>query len=106
MLDYYKMICRSPEGFKKGEMEALSVPIGISFGDEEFKPWTKDTHRFHFYNQPIVETAEPSEIKIGKMGEIYVFTADGSSFTQRKFFHIILFSGAKPGRQWGSELQF
>jgi len=85
------MICRSPEGFKKETLEAFSVPIGISFGDEEFKPWTKDTHRFHFYNQPLVETAEPNEIKIGKMGEIYVFTAEGSSFTQRKFLFISIF---------------
>jgi hypothetical protein len=29
--------------------EALSIPLGISFGEEEFKPWTKGTHRFHFY---------------------------------------------------------
>jgi hypothetical protein len=43
------MVCRSPEGFKKETLEAFSVPIGISFGEEEFKPWTKDTHRFHFY---------------------------------------------------------
>ena len=88
VLDYNKMVCRSPEGFKKETLEAFSVPIGISFGEEEFKPWTKDTHRFHFYTQPVIEYAEPNEIKIGKMAEIYVFTAEGSSYIQRKFFYV------------------
>ena len=67
--------------------EALSIPLGISFGEEEFKPWTKGTHRYHFYTQPVIEYAEPNEITIGKMAEIYVFTEQGSRFVQRKFFY-------------------
>lgn len=60
--------------------EALSIPLGISFGEEEFKPWTKGNNRFHFYTQPVIEYAEPNEIKIGKMAEIYVFAEQGSRF--------------------------
>ena len=83
------MVCRSPEGFSIKETlgEAFSIPLGISFGEEEFKPWTKNTQRFHFYTQPVIDYAEPNEIKIGKMAEIYVFTEEGSRFVQRKFFY-------------------
>jgi hypothetical protein len=43
------MACRSPESFAKEGGDAYSVPFGISFNDEEFKPWTKGINRFRFY---------------------------------------------------------
>jgi hypothetical protein len=51
VLDYTKMVCRSPEGFdmKQAMGDALEIPIGISMNDDDFKPWTKDTHRYRFY---------------------------------------------------------
>jgi len=35
------------------------VPIGISFGDEEFKPWTEGLNRFRFYTNPKIKEAIP-----------------------------------------------
>ena len=68
VLDYSKMICRSPEEFQlpEGADQMLSVPISIAFGDEEFMPWTLGTHRYRFYNQPKIEYALPEEVRIGK----------------------------------------
>ena len=86
VLDYTKMICRSPEEFAlpEGADEFFSVPFGIAFGDEEFKPWTLSTHRYRFYNQPKIEYAMPEEIRIGKFAEIYVYAYDDALFFERK----------------------
>ena len=86
MLDYTRMICRSPEDFqlaeKRGDM--FSVPIGIAFGDEENRPWTKSTHRYHFYNQPCIERAYPEEVRIGKFAEIYLYACEDQPFFEGK----------------------
>jgi len=82
VLDYSKMICRSPEEFAlpEGADEMFSVPFGIAFGEEEFKPWTLSTHRYRFYTQPKIEVALPEEIKIGKFAEIFVYAYDDALF--------------------------
>ena len=69
------MICRSPEEFMlpEGADQHLSVPLGIAFGEEEFKPYTLGTHRYRFYPEPYLEQALPEEIRIGKFAEIYVY---------------------------------
>ena len=86
VLDYSKMICRSPEEFAlpEGADEMFSVPFGIAFGEEEFKPWTMSTHRYRFYKQPKIEYAMPEEVKIGKFSEIYVYAYDDALFFERK----------------------
>lgn len=82
VLDYTKMICRSPEEFAlpEGADEMFSVPFGIAFGDEEFKPWTLSTHRYRFYKQPSIEYALPEEVKIGKFSEIYLYAYEDAPF--------------------------
>jgi hypothetical protein len=86
VLDYTKMICRSPEEFSlpEGADETFSVPIGIAFGDDEFKPWTLGTQRYRFYVQPSIERASPEEVRIGKFSEIYVYAYDEALFFERK----------------------
>ena len=51
VLDYGKLVCRSPEDFMlpEGADEMFSVPFAIAFGEEEFRPWTMSTHRYRFY---------------------------------------------------------
>jgi hypothetical protein len=51
VLDYSKLVCRSPADFSLPDNADyhLSVPIGIAFNDDEFKPWTKGTQRYRFY---------------------------------------------------------
>lgn len=58
----------------------FSVPFGIAFGEEEFKPWTLSTHRYRFYKQPKIEAAFPEEVRIGKFSEIFVYAYDDALF--------------------------
>lgn len=79
VIDYTKLSCRSPAFALQGSSDTLSVPISISFSDEEdLKPWTEDLHRFRFYKHPVIVSASPDEVKIGRMTEIYLST-DGES---------------------------
>jgi hypothetical protein len=69
VLDYTRMICRSPKWAAESE---ASVHIGVSFGDSAFRPWTVDSHRFHYYKQPHFVSATPAVIDVRKKTEIYV----------------------------------
>ena len=42
IVDYDKVTCKSPPDFNlpSGADSTISVPIGISFSDDEFEPWT------------------------------------------------------------------
>ena len=86
VLDYSKMICRSPEEFMlpEGADQQFSVPLGIAFGEEEFKPYTLGTHRYRFYPEPYLEEAVPAEIRIGKFAEIFVYAYEENPFFERK----------------------
>lgn len=90
VLSYDKMICRSPPDYKVPPTadQTISVPIGISFLEEEFEPWTETVHRFRYYTQPILVRADPDEIEVGKMAEVYVFADENSEFFERKSFFI------------------
>lgn len=84
VIDYTKLVCRSPQAdFNNFENSvSISVPFSISFGEQENKPWTQDLHRFRFYKQPILSYAVPNEISVRKKTEIYVFADESSSFLQ------------------------
>jgi hypothetical protein len=47
---------------------------------DEFDPWTKTSHVFRFYDQPILASAHPEEMEIGRIGEVYIKAAEGSEF--------------------------
>lgn len=82
------MTCRSPQNFKLPEQgsSAISLPLGIAFGNENYHPWTIDTTRFSFYNNPQLVEAVPPEVKIGKMYEIFVRADASRPFVERKYF--------------------
>lgn len=84
-------MCKSPAEFKLPETSdsTISVPIGIGFLEDEFEPWTESTHRFRFYSPPSLVRAEPEEIEVGKMAEVYIFADDNSEFFERKLFYLI-----------------
>lgn len=69
----------------EGADQHLSVPLGIAFGEEEFKPYTLGTHRYRFYPEPYLEQALPEEIRIGKFAEIYVYAYEENPFFERKY---------------------
>jgi hypothetical protein len=58
----------------------LSVPVGISFLDEDYEPWTETVHRFRFYQEPKLITVWPEETAIDRMAEIYVTSSEDSEF--------------------------
>jgi hypothetical protein len=75
-------VCRSPPDFKllpTTEL-SLSVPISVALVEEEFEPWTETVHRFRFYNQPKILRADPDEVQVGKMAEIYLMADEASEF--------------------------
>jgi hypothetical protein len=76
------MICRSPSEFKLPATsdQTISVPIGVGFLDEEFEPWTESVHRFRYYAPPNLIRADPDEVEVGKMAEIFVFADENSEF--------------------------
>ena len=88
VLDYGKMVCRSPQNFPmplSSDMPILSVPFGIAFGEEKFSPWTIGLHRYRFYSAPRIELAIPDETRIGKFAEVYLKAYDEAQFFERKF---------------------
>ena len=90
ILDYYRMVCRSPKavGSFIDTEDSVSVPFGISMNgdDDSTKPFTQDLNRFRFYRQPILAAAEPAEIDVRRKTEVYVTAYSGYKFQQRKFF--------------------
>ena len=56
------------------------MPIGVGFLEEDFDPWTESVHRFRFYAPPMLIRAEPDEVEVGKMAEVYVIADDNSEF--------------------------
>jgi hypothetical protein len=52
ILDYEKILCKTPAGFTYPATSELpvSVPISITLSDkEQYNPWTETPHRFTFY---------------------------------------------------------
>ena len=89
VLDYGKMVCRSPQNFpmpQTSDMPMFSVPFGIAFGEEKFSPWTIGLHRYRFYASPRIELAIPDEVRIGKFAEVYLKAYDDKQFFERKLF--------------------
>ena len=87
VLDYTKLVCRSPPAdfkLQSDDGSTISVPFSISFNDPEMKPWTIDFHRFRYYKPAVNAFAVPDEIQIRKKAEIYVFAETGTEFNQRK----------------------
>lgn len=86
MLDFNRMTCRSPEGFQLPSegSKSISVPFGISFGNDNFHPWTMGNNRYFFYDNPYLVEAYPPEVKIGKMAEIFVRADAKRPFIERK----------------------
>ena len=64
------------------------MPIGVAFLEEEFDPWTESVHRFRYYAPPRIIQADPDEIEVGKMAEVFVFADENSEFWERKSIFI------------------
>jgi len=68
------------------------VPFGISFGNDNYHPWTLGNNRYLFYENPYLVEAIPAEVKIGKMAEIFVRADPLKPFIERKLSYHYLYS--------------
>lgn len=86
VLNFNQMTCRSPENFRLPQYggKMMSVPFGISFGNENYHPWTLGFNRYMFYENPYLVEAYPPEVKIGKMYEIFIRADPNRPFVERK----------------------
>ena len=79
-----KMVCKSPTGFEVPKQASLpfSVPFSIALNKEEYDPWTTSSHRFRFYEQPVISGCTPTESEVGEMKEVYVYSSQETEFIQ------------------------
>lgn len=82
VLSYTRLACTTPEILPMSATNDLprDVPFSIALSSDEFDPWTKTSHVYRFYEQPILAGAYPSELQVGRIGEVYVKAAEGSEF--------------------------
>ena len=53
----------------------------MAISGDEFNPWTSTSHKFRFYEQPVIEKVDPEEVEVGRITEVYVTAADDSEFS-------------------------
>jgi hypothetical protein len=56
------------------------VPFSIALSSDEFDPWTETSHKFRFYEQPVIVKCEPCEVDVGTISEVLVWADDSYSF--------------------------
>lgn len=84
VLSYTRIACEAPDMLPMTPSSDLprDVPFSIALSNDDFEPWTKTSHVFRFYEQPILERAYPNELMVGRIGEVYLKIADGSEFSE------------------------
>lgn len=82
VLSYTRLACRTPDIMPMTSAAVLpqDVPFAIALSQDEFEPWTKTSHIFRFYDQPILASAHPEQLEIGRIAEVYIKAAEGSEF--------------------------
>lgn len=58
----------------------VDVPFSIALTQDDYDPWTKTSHIFRFYDQPVIDSAYPSSMEVGRIGDVYIKVASGSEF--------------------------
>jgi len=56
------------------------VPFSIALNTDENDPWTETSHKFRFYDHPVLIRAEPTEVEVGTIQEVLVFADENSEF--------------------------
>jgi len=82
VLSYERLICRAPQDFtlKEGLKFPLDVPFSIAFANDAYDPWTDTSHKFRFYEQPLVVRSDPAEVEVGTISEVLVWADENSEF--------------------------
>lgn len=81
-LAYERIACRAPSEFTVTAPTAFpeDVPFSIALTNDEYDPWTETSHKFRFYEQPVVIRCEPTEVEVGTISEILVWSDESSEF--------------------------
>jgi hypothetical protein len=81
-LSYERIACKAPADYKPSEPGTFpeDVPLSIAFTGDELDPWTETSHKFRFYEQPIIIKCDPCEVDVGTIKEIYVWADENSQF--------------------------
>ena len=68
-----KLTWKSPIEYRLPKQSSFpfSVPFSIGVNSDEYNPWTESSHRFRFYEQPIVTKCTPRKTELGSEKDIY-----------------------------------
>jgi len=82
ILSYGRLACRTPDFLPLTPTAALprDVPFSIALTSDENEPWTATSHKFRFYEQPILTKIEPEELEIGRIAQVTILCGDNSEF--------------------------
>jgi len=64
ILAYERLVCKAPADFKLVPPATFpeDVPFSIAITSDEYDPWTETSHKFRFYEDPIIVKCEPCEV--------------------------------------------
>lgn len=76
------MVCKAPQDFKLLPPSTFpeDVPFSIAFTSDEYDPWTESSHKFRFYEQPVLVRCDPCEVEVGTIQEVLVWADDNTEF--------------------------
>ena len=56
------------------------MPISVALTSDDNDPWTETSHKFRFYQQPVLLACDPCEADVGTIREVFVFADENSLF--------------------------
>lgn len=82
ILSFERMVCKAPQDFKLLPPSTFpeDVPFSIAFTSDEYDPWTESSHKFRFYEQPVLIKCDPCEVDVGTITEVLVWADENTEF--------------------------
>ncbi len=79
---YERIVCKAPQDFILTIPATFpeDVPISIALTSDEYDPWTETSHKFRFYEQPVIVKCDPCEVEVGTISEVLVWADENSEF--------------------------
>lgn len=88
ILSYNRIACRTPEGVTvtKPATWPADVPFSVALTSDSFEPWTQTSHKFRFYQQPVISRIEPEKVSVGDIKQITVYIDADPEMPENTFF--------------------
>lgn len=79
---YERLACKAPAEFTLIAPATFpeDVPFSIALTSDEYDPWTETSHKFRFYEQPLLVKCDPCEVEVGTISEVLVWADENSQF--------------------------